>query len=651
MPDKENKKNNVVQIVNAAKRPKGFDSRPKNQAFDEYAIKAGSFNLKKKIRAKDDGDGVEILVPLCNFTARITEEITQDNGLEDCNFLKIQVTRADGLVLQEVEVSFSKFFSSMGNWINENYGTRLFIETGAAKRDHLRACIQKYSTLGGDIPSRHVYAFTGWKKLDNQWHYLTGSGAINADGLRQDVNVDLGQGHMGRYKLPAPLIDAQEQTNAIQAIFDLLAICPDKPHIGGALLSVVARAPLGECHPVDFGLFIHGFTGTKKSSVTSVALAFFGEFGGGEFPSNWSDTDNDMESKSFQAKDALFVVDDFKPSVSSSEAARLHAKAERFIRNTGNRAGRGRRTKDMVAKAAPYNRSMTIITGEDLPRGQSLLGRLLILELLRNDVDLERLTRLQFAARDSVLARLMARYLQWLAPRIDAYKQQLPATVLRLRDECIKSELATSHPRAPDIYASLVGGAEVFLSFLLDTEAVTPAQYAQLFKDLQANLRNAFSEQGEYQKEQDECERFLNLLRALFSSKKAHLACAITQGAPSSRAGNWGWVCPEVRGIDTHHTVFESPMGVCIGWIDDKSRQLLLSQESVFAAVQELSRSQGEPFLVSAATLWRRMGDKGLIIKFETRDNGTKQWTVKRVIGEARKRVMVISADLIEGIA
>lgn len=47
---------------------------------------------------------------------------------------------------------------------------------------------------------------------------------------------------------------------------------------------------------------------------------------------------------------------------------------------------------------------MTLSTGEDLPKGQSLLGRLLILELTRADVDTQPLTRLQKAADEGLLA-------------------------------------------------------------------------------------------------------------------------------------------------------------------------------------------------------------------------------------------------------
>lgn len=50
---------------------------------------------------------------------------------------------------------------------------------------------------------------------------------------------------------------------------------------------------------------------------------------------------------------------------------------------------------------------------------------------------------------------------------------------------------------------------------------------------------------------------------------------------------------------------------------------------------------------MSAATLWRRMRERGLIVKSEKRENGSIRWDVKRA---SSKRVMILSADLIEGI-
>jgi hypothetical protein len=648
----------VLEIVKNSIKPKS-SSKPKSsktgggsgsgktitQRFGDYAIISGAFNQIKAVNSgPTDTATFEVYIPLCDFVCQIKEEVTQDDGLQDKSILMIEGRRNDGLMLPAVEVPVNKFYSTQGNWVNEHYGTLAFVYPGATKRDNLRAAIHLYSKLNGDVPRRHLFRYTGWKRLNDQWHYLTGSGAITKDGLKTDVQVDLGSGHMERYALPAPF-DRQQIKAVLEPVLSLIAICHGKLHIGAALLTAVARAPLGECHPTDFALFIHGVTGAKKSAITAIPLAFFGDFNARRFPANFSDTDNDIETKAFQVKDGCFVIDDFKPSVNQSEAARIHAKAERLIRNTGNQAGRGRRDADMQAKAAPYNRSMTFITGEDLPKGQSLLGRLLILELTRADVDTATLTKLQNAADAGQLAAFMAAYLQWLAPRMDDLKKQFPQTVTNLRNAAIRDGFASSHPRAPEIYANLVAGAELLFDFLTDAGALNSETSSGTLLDIERYLQGAFSEQGAYQHEQDETERFLELLRASFSSGNAHIACRLNQGPPPSRPHAWGWRSDMV---DVSGDKIYKPTGDCIGWYCDKQREVWLEKNAAFAVAQRLAKMQGDAFLLSPASLWRRMGEKDLILATESRPNGTKQLTVKRMIGGRSKRVMILSADLVE---
>jgi hypothetical protein len=640
----------VLEIVKNSVKPKpkktgsgSGSGKEEAKHFGDYAIISNAFHQIKSVRTGPDGQGF-VEIPLCDFVCHITEEVTQDDGLQDQSFLRIEGRRNDGLALPAVDVPANKFYSTQANWVNEHYGTLAFVYPGASKRDNLRAAIHLYSKLKGDVPRRHVFRYTGWKRIGDQWHYLTGSGAITANGLHENVQVDLGTGHMGRYALPAPC-NLKQVKETLPVVLSLLAICPGKPHIGAALLAAVARAPLGECHPTDFALFIHGVTGAKKSAITAIPLAFFGDFNARRFPANFSDTDNDIETKAFQVKDGCFVIDDFKPSVNQSEAAKVHAKAERLIRNTGNQAGRGRRGSDMQAKAAPYNRSMTLITGEDLPKGQSLLGRLLILELTRADVDTNTLTKLQEAAETGQLAGIMAAYLQWLAPRLDDLKKQFPQTVASFRNAAIRDGFAASHPRAPEIYANLVAGAELFLDFLTDIGALDSETGSGALLDIERYLQGAFTEQAAYQHEQDEVERFLDLLRASFSSGNAHIACRLNQGPPPSRPHAWGWRSDVV---DIAGDKIYKPTGDCIGWYCDKQREIWLEQNAAFAVAQRLAKMQGEAFLLSPASLWRRMGEKELVLATEARANGTRQLNVKRVIGGRSKRVMILSADLIE---
>jgi len=640
----------VLAVVKNAKKPKGNNKtgsgngsgggtgKSKNKKFGAYEIMNGSFHQLKTFR---DGGTVEL--PLCDFICRIIEEVNQDTGLEDQTILRVDGVRNDGLRFPVVEVPSSKFYSTQASWISEFFGTSAFVYPGSSVRDNLRAAIHLYSKLEGDIPKRQVYQYTGWKKINDAWHYLSGSGAITSVGLDESVQVDLGSGHMARYSLPVP--PQKEQLKPIASlVLDLLEICPNKKHIGAALLATVARAPLGECSPTDFALFVHGLTGSMKSAISAIPLAFFGDFNARRFPANFSDTDNDMESKAFQAKDSVFIIDDFKPSVSLSEASKIHAKAERFIRNTGNQAGRGRRGADMQARAAPYNRSMTLITGEDLPKGQSLLGRL-ILELTRADVDTSILTKLQHASELGELSLIMSAYLKWLAPRMDDLKKEFPKMITVLRDAAIQDRIAPSHPRAPEIFANMVAGVEIFMDFMIDADLLTIEQSNIVLSDIEEYLKNAFSEQAAYQVEQDETVRFLELLRAAFASGNAHIASRLKQAPPLSRPYSWGWRSNEV---DSTGEKIYKPMGDCIGWLCEEKREVLIEQNAAFKVVQQFAKTQGDAFLLSAPSLWRRMGEEGMVLATEKRANGTKQLAVKRQIGGVSKRVMILSADLVE---
>lgn len=657
MTGKSNK--TVLAVVEGAKKPKtskrngtgggsgsgsgGGSGLSQHQQFGDYQIINGAFHQIKAVPSRSDGQ-VFAELPLCDFTCRIVEEITQDSGLEDKTVLHIEGQRQDGLKLPIVDVPATRFYSSQANWASEAWGTKVFIYPGTQKKDNLRAAIHLYSRTQGDIPRRLVHQYTGWKKIDGAWHYLSGSGAITENGLDDSTQVDLGDGHMARYVLPEPLSSDALKTSA-GFVFDLLEICPAKRHIGAALVCAVARAPLGELNPTDFCLFLHGHTGSMKSTISAVALAFFGEFDARHFPANFSDTDNDMEAKSFQAKDSVFVIDDFKPSVNQAEASKLHSKAERLIRNTGNQAGRGRRGSDMQAKPAPYNRSMTFITGEDLPKGQSLLGRVLAQPLSRGDVDRHTLNSLQHAAKEGLLAGFMSSYLQWLAPRIDVLKKTFPALVESYRNDALDGGYASSHPRAPEVFANLVAGAEMLIEFMLDRQLVSHEQADVVLSDMMEHLKESFSDQAAYQQEQDETEQFLALLRASFASGNAHIACRMNQGPPPTRAHAWGW-----RSDVTGDKV-SKPMGDCVGWYCDNCenrREVWFEQNAVFGVVQAMARKQGDTFLLSPSSLWRRMHDKGLIIATEARDKGHPRLTVKRVIGGRSRRVMILSADLVE---
>lgn len=622
---------------------RGFEI-DKGKIFSGYTIINGAFNQLGKHHPGGKYDAW----PLCDFVCRIVLEVIAEDGLNDTNFLRIEGRRADGLLLPTVDVPAKAFYGSQGSWPNEAWGTRVLVLPGSAKVANLRTAVIQYSRTYGDIQQHIVHKYVGWKKIEREWHYLTGSGAIAAAGLIDTVETDLGPGNMNRYQLPTPLA-GDELKQAADAALLLLQVTPSRPQIGAALLAAVARAPLGECQLTDFAIWLHGLTGSRKSALAAVVLAFYGDFSARSFPANWSDTVNDLEAKSYQAKDSIYVIDDFKPSVNRVESEKQHAAAERIVRGTGNGAGRGRRNANMQASAAPFNRSMLIVTAEDLPRGQSLLGRLLVLELGRDDVDNQILTKLQHAVQAGLFSGLMAAYLQWLALRMDEHKRDFPKIVEQLRNSTNQSGFASSHTRAPEIYSNLVAAAELFLDFLESSSCLSREQNSDTLLKIETDLKAAFAEQGAYVQEQCEIERFLQLLRAAFSSGNAHISTVIKQGPPVSHPYAWGW---RSAGHDLNSDDQYKPMGDCCGWYaeprDGQPAEVWLEPNTAFKIVQDFARHQGDSFLMSSGSLWRRMVDRGMLLKTELVKDGKAKPTVKRVVAGVTKRVLVLAAEVVE---
>ncbi len=614
---KKAQKPKVVSINDHAKSKQPQQSGNPNDVVTwesdrrDFQVINGAFN-----QVKDTRDGV-IKFPLGNFIFEIHEEITYEDGLNDRAFFRISGKGQDGLLLPMVDVPLAKF--NTGNWITEAWGSCAIVYPGNTKKDNLRVAGLLYSTRNGDIQRQHVYGMTGWKKINEQWHYLTGSGAITAAGLDTSVKVDLGGGHMAKYSLPEPPTPEQLKSD-IGALDDLLNVCPNRPEIGATLLACAIRAPLGECLLTDFAAFLHAQTGSLKSSLSAITLAFFGNFDARSFPANFSDSDSDLEAKGHQVKDGIYCIDDFKPATNAVEATKLHSKTERFIRNTGNGAGRGRRNPDMTAKPGPFNRALSIMTGEDLPKGQSILARLLVIELARHDVDIATLSRLQQAARDGALSRIMAAYLHWLAPRLDVLKKAFPQEVIAFRDIAIKQNKINSHSRSPEMFANLVAGANLFYDFLADTKLIDSNTKETRQDAIEQALMTAFKSQSSYQAEQDEVERFADLLRSVLSSGNGHIALAENQGPPSIHSQRFGYT----KNQDTNET---KALGDLFGWYwhkDGKNGQIWLDKNTAHRLISEFARKAGDPFLMSLSTLWRRLD-------------------VKRTIAGVSKRVLVIS--------
>ena len=575
--------------------------------------------------------------PLCNFVAWIAEEIIHDDGLNEEVLFCVEGRLHDGTEFPRVEVSSSKFASL--SWVTSEWGARPLIHAGTSIKDHLRTAIQ------GLVPCnkrRKVYGHTGWRKVGDEWLFLHGGGAVGKDGHKAEIEVKAGEGNMRRYQFDPD--GGGDLCADVRASLRLLDISASNPALGVVLLASVYRSPLGEAAAIDHGVFLAGQTGSRKSEAAALALAHFGRsFNARSFPANWDDTESDLEAKGHAAKDCVFVVDDFKPRGATNDVHKLHVKADRLFRSVGNQSGRGRRTSDMKQRAAYHPRGMVLATGEDIPRGASLRARLALVELSMTDIDNGILSELQKAAREGALERAMGGFLCWLAPTMGEWKNALPDLRRSLRDGANQESFAKAHPRAADIYASLLTGLDLFFMYAESVGAVTAEERVAQSERCQAVLKEMIAAQGDLQADQDEVTQFLGYLKSALNAGMCHCGDRNTQGPPTEHPSFWGWRVIPGHGEDAPS--IDKPNGELIGWVDEL--RIYLEDNSAFAAVQEMAKATGENLAITQRSLFRRMYDRGLL-QDVAKEGGKVRLAPKRVIAGVSRRVYIMSRKTLE---
>ncbi|TCW32621.1 uncharacterized protein DUF927 [Thermohydrogenium kirishiense] len=604
-------KDEIIKAIKEAHAEPLFNEESEQEYHSPYEIIE---NMIYHVKITKDG---VVYMPLCNFEAHIIEEIIKDDGLETKTYFRIKGTTKNGTPLKDVIVQSDKFAGL--NWVTANWGNRAIIYAGSSVKDHLRTAIQVLS--GDNVKRRTIYTHLGWRKINNKWIYLYNGGAISQYGEENNIEVEL-ESCLRDYRLELPK-DDDELKDCISKSLEFLNLA--KPEITFPFLAGIYLAPLGEMLNIDMSLFIAGPTGSQKSEITALAQSHYGRnFNGKNLPTSWESTENFLEKLSFLAKDAVLTIDDFAPHGSIGDIQKLNKKADFIFRNQGNGSGKGRMNSDISLRPSYKSKTLLISSGEDVPTGQSLVARLVVIEINHGDIDLEKLSILQEYARNGVFAKAMGGYIKWLSTRIDLYKKTLPKKKNALRDSIRKSNIVC-HDRTPDNISHLLVGLEVFLIFAKEKGVLSEDEA----KDIYGNGFNALLKIGELQsqflKSEDLIDRFYSLLIAAITAGMAHVNKTEDNGMPENPE-QWGWVKDE-KGV-------WKEKGTLIGWISKD--YLLLEGDIAYMAISEMAKKQNTTLPVTQRTLWKRMQQRGMLITEEGRN------TVREYINGKQKRVIKI---------
>jgi len=336
-------------------------------------------------------------------------------------------------------------------------------------------------------------------------------------------------------------------------------------------------------------------------------------------PANFASTANSLEHLAFSAKDALLVVDDFVPTGGSADNL-LHGVAERLFRSVGNRQGRNRMGSNGQLRSSQSPRALLLATGEEVPRGQSLRARLLMVEVQPGDVNRGSLNECQNAAQHGHLAAAMGAFLTWIAGRHEQLQQLLDRRVRELRNQYPRAP----HARLPTTLAQLQCGFELWLQFAYEAKAINREERVELERRNVQALAELTALQTKYHQASDPALRFISLLGAALACGCGHVADRSGHAPASPEHWSWrrkasgrGWVAQGVR----------------IGWVSNSD--LFLDPAVSYRVIQQMAGA--ERLAVSEQTLRHRLREHGLLASV---DVGRQMLLVRRTLEGSTRQVL-----------
>jgi hypothetical protein len=606
-------------------------------------------------------------IQISNFTAEIATDILTDDGAEKKRSYEIKAHLRDKQFLFEIQAEEL----ARGEWIDRHLGAKARITVGRQMKDHLAAAIKTCS----DAPEYYYYAHTGWRKIDGRMVFLHSGGGLSQESqVSQNKNFDLTHtflfdksalqatshthkndmsqvsqvsqvdreyrvklnGSLSKFDLPI----VEDIQKAIRSSLKFVDITRDT--ITMPLYAALWRAPLGRA---NFGVHFAGQSGLGKSEISALLQQHFGPgMHANSLPGSWESTENALEMQLFQAKDVLLVCDDFKPKGGKNDQDRLHAKADRVFRSVGNGSTRARLDSHLNQRPERRPRCLLLSTGEDVPRGESLQARVVVLvmtECITKGDASKRLSEAQANARDGLYAQAMSGYIQWLAPRIEAIQDNLPLLEANERDNLVNE----GHARLSTNTAHLIIGMKFFLQYAIEMQAIT-LQEAQTYinRCIDALKKNA-SDTAIESKSKKPSEQWREMLIAAITSKRAHLVTA----DGNNPGVEYGWV-KRVRDVviaDGTPTTEESFSGGGdqIGWIDGDDIYLL--PQLAYKAVRAMSSATGNEITTTESSLRKFLAQDGLLASTDLHREKRPTVTVRRRLQGHQPDVLHLKKEII----
>ena len=578
----------------------------------QYKTTSNKFTVKQTSERERDEE------VLCNFVAEIIKETIIIDGMTERTIFTIK-GETEKRKFKTIEVTAEKFASL--SWITSNWGATAVVFPGSGIASDLRTAIQILST---NIETEYIYQHTGWTEIEGKPAYLHGGGAITEEGNDNTIKVNM-PADLSRYELPdTQELNDDEKKRCFESSVRLIFLAEASKI--APLLAATWRACIDSA---DFAIHCTGRSGSFKSEVTSLMQSHYGQkMDARNLPGSWNSTANALEALAYRAKNALFVIDDFIPVGTSWQQKQYQGNADRIMRAQGNQQGRARLTDVSSLQQTMYPRGLVMSSGEDTPEGQSLRGRMMIIELSKGDVKVDKLTECQARRKDLPIA--MAGFIQWLARGREAKLEHFHQYRMEVRDR----NRGVGHARTPQMIGDLVATVEMFMMYGVATNCITEEESAEYQELFEKAIETTANDQTRFIVESDPSETFVKVLQSAFMAKRVHVV-AMDGGSPES---------PLLVGWNENRSsaVYEyQPRGTKIGWIDEEKNSLYIDHAIGY---EELRKQSSGQISITSSTLWKRLRESGVINRH---DENRQRSTVRLTCEGSMKTVVCIDLSKI----
>ena len=553
------------------------------------------------------------LEQLCNFTPRIVSEVTFDDGQTVRKEYRIGGEDENGNPLPEVDVAADEL--SKMDWLANHFPATLRLSVVSSVEKHVQ-CAMKETAVYAE--QKYVFAHTGWKEIDGQYHFLLPNCG------EHEVRL------CGKQKAYCGADKCEQDDIAYLAGFLQVDFIPHSVML--PCLSLVFLSPLNEflrragCEP-KFILSLIGRTGSMKSTVAALMLSFFGHFTATELPMSFHDTANSILYNAGTLKDVLTCVDDYYPSAKKDGEA-MRQNMQILVRGYGDRTARERMTSDIRLRESQVPHGNVIVTAEYAPDiGESGTARTFIIEMQPGSMNLPLLTEIQELAADGMLMRCMHGYIDWLkethlssAETVQDFVSALKQKYLSLRTayrEELQNRKIVFHNRLPDTLTCLHIGFDMLLRFLMHKDMLKE----NAIKEQREKFRSILLAHAAKQSDAVITDKHTHIfIRKLFAMIECGQASLMKKDFSSA-------VAP----------------GNLLGYEDDDYCYIFF--EASHKAVSKFCAEQNEVFNITTKALAKQLAEEKLI---EVSDSGKN--TRSLPFGGVNKRVMLLKKSAVKNI-